>query len=31
MKHPNLTIQAMFDPAQFAILGHALIETLVQH
>ena len=31
MKHPNLTIQAMFDPAQFATLGHALIETLVQH
>ena len=31
MKHPNLTIQTMFDPAQFATLGHALIETLVQH
>jgi L-2,4-diaminobutyrate decarboxylase len=31
MKHSNSTIEAMFDPAQFATLGHALIDILTRH
>ena len=31
MKHHNKTIEAMFDPSQFATLGHTLIDLLARH